>query len=174
MDDDWGLQAIVRGCSLAGAGAGASTTATPTTSSSSSSVFMADCAFQATTTSSSSLFSSSYSPFGGVSQHQSSGQFFLLPDPNHIRPRNVVVEELHELYKPFFPKSQTSHTPFSSALSSICSSTSSTTIRPNDQIRQLKQAHQPVKQSHNNGSTTTPRSKKRFDLVLARTKTIKL
>ncbi|XP_062090406.1 WRKY transcription factor 22 [Humulus lupulus] len=175
MEVDWDLQAVVRGCSTAGAGVRASTTTTAT-STTTSPVFMAD--FQTTAASSSSfLFSSSSSPspFGStscnsssISEHQSSGQLFLLPDPNSMRPRNFVVEELHELYKPFFPKSHAQiQTPLSS-LSSICSSTStSTTIRSNDQIRQVKQVHhqhqhQPTtKQSHNNGSTTTPRSKKR-------------
>ncbi|PON91147.1 WRKY domain containing protein [Trema orientale] len=169
MDDDWDLQAVVRGCSIAGAGAGAASTTTAT-STTSSSVFMADFQAVSTTSSSSSLFSSSYSPFGFSQHHGSSGQLFLLPDPNNFRPRNVVVEELHELYKPFFPKSQThiqiqtqTQTPLSS-LSSICSSSTASTItttRSNDQIRQLKQAHQPTKQSLNNASSTTPRSKKR-------------
>ena len=167
MDDDWDLQAVVRGCYINGSGsgsrAGASSTATSstTTTTSSSSVFMAE--FQPTSSSSSLFSSSSSSPFGISQQQQRSGQFFLLTDPNNIRSRNVVVEELHELYKPFFPKSQT-QTPLSS-FSSICSSSTTastiTSIASNNQIRQLKQLHQPTKQSHHNGSTTTPRSKKR-------------
>ncbi|KAF4386655.1 hypothetical protein F8388_006610 [Cannabis sativa] len=186
MEVDWDLQAVVRGCSITGAGVRASTTTTNTTttststatpgSASASSVFTADFLTTAATSSSLLFSSSSSSPFGcstscnsssNISEHQSSGQLFLVPDPNCMRPRNFVVEELHELYKPFFPKSQTQiHTPLSS-LSSICSSTTSTStpFRSNDQIRQLKQPHhqhQPnTKQSHNNGSTTTPRSKKR-------------
>ncbi|XWS35834.1 hypothetical protein CRYUN_Cryun20dG0029900 [Craigia yunnanensis] len=81
MDVDWDLHAVVRGC------------ATVTTTSSggvATSSFMADLYPQ-----------SCFSSFGS----QEAFQYQFLSFPNQFETRNVT-EELNELYKPFFPKSQ--------------------------------------------------------------------
>ncbi|KAG8391880.1 hypothetical protein BUALT_Bualt01G0232900 [Buddleja alternifolia] len=81
MEDDWDLHAVVRGCAAAAA---ATITATAAAN---------------TTTSSGQLFT--------TTPHQnnnfSTAYFQDLFEP---RRENYFIEELHDLYKPFFPKSQ--------------------------------------------------------------------
>ena len=162
MDDDWGLQAVVRGCSATTATIGFSSATTTTTTSTTTTSFMTHHDFQPNNNNNNSFFSFS-SPFGSTTnnnQQSSCGHLFALPDSMRTR-NHVAVEELHELYKPFFPKSQTTSSPKVLSVSALNSSSN------NDQrlVLQTKQnvLNQPAKQSHGGSttSTTTPRSKKR-------------
>ncbi|CAK9134376.1 unnamed protein product [Ilex paraguariensis] len=76
MEDDWGLQAVVRGCAT-----------TATTSS-----------FSTTTCSIDDYSLSSFEP-------QGYDHFLCFPDLLEARSQSGMAE-LHDLYKPFFPKSQ--------------------------------------------------------------------
>ena len=118
MDVDWDLHAVVRGC------------ATVTTTSSgdvATSSFMADLYPQ-----------SCFSSFG--SQEAFQGQ--VLSFPNQFEARNAM-EELHELYKPFFLKSQ----PLSPQSTPLSSFSSLGLSKDQAQIKQQEQQQQP-KQSH--------------------------
>ncbi|KAJ7951195.1 putative WRKY transcription factor [Quillaja saponaria] len=128
MEEDWDLQAVVRGCT------GSSTFTT------------------ASSTSSISGFGANFQPPCGFSVFGSEklDEFLSLEDPFEAR---NDTEELHELYKPFFPKSNPLH-PQTSPLSSISftSALKPTQTQPKQQ--------QPNKQSHS-GSVSTSRSKRR-------------
>lgn len=153
MEEDWDLQAVVRGCASS-----SSTTTTTTTSSAA-----ANTSFGADFYSPNSFFST----FGGEQVGQLS-----FPDPFDAR---NAIEELHELYKPFVPKSQPQHqhqyqhqhqplspqtSPVSpiSSISSISSFSSLAASKP-----QTQQQQQP-KQSQA-ASMTNPRSKRRKNLL---------
>ncbi|KAL5572947.1 hypothetical protein UlMin_022544 [Ulmus minor] len=147
MEEDWDLQAVVRGCSAA----------STTTTTNGASSFPVE--FQPV-----SLFSS----FGNTNQHQMGQVVFGLSDP--IRARSVA-EELHELYKPFFPKSHPSsisicssscsNSPQITPISPVSSSSSFCNVS-NEQQRQLKPVVlQQPKQSPQGSVQTTARSKKR-------------
>ena len=126
MDVDWDLHAVVRGC--------ASVTTTSSGGVATSS-FMADLYPQYC-----------FSSFG--SQEAFHGQ--VLSFTNQFEARNDM-EELHELYKPFFPKSQPIF-PQSTALSSL---SSLGLCKGQAQIKQQKQhLQQQLKQSHA-GSVTS-------------------
>ncbi|KAK6260628.1 WRKY domain - like 4 [Theobroma cacao] len=115
MEVDWDLHAVVRGC------------ATVTTTSSggvATSSFMADLYPQ-----------SCFSSFGSQEAFQSQ----VLSFPNPIEARNAM-EELHELYKPFFPKSQPL-SPQSTPLSSFSSLGMSKDQPQIKQQQQQKQSH---------------------------------
>lgn len=135
MANDWDLQAVVRGCS----------------SSSSSSITVAS----STTSSNFMLDSTTISHFGTQQKQQEEGQLFTLPDPT-ISTINFV-EELHQLYKPFFPKSEllslsskpNSHTP---------SLSSNIHLASNNEQKQ----NQAAKSSQSLTSVNNPRSKKRY------------
>ncbi|OMO64390.1 DNA-binding WRKY [Corchorus capsularis] len=118
MEVDWDLHAVVRGC------------ATVTTTSNGgvpTSSFMAD------------LFPQSC--FSSFTSHEGfQGQVLSFPSP--VEARNAV-EELHELYKPFFPKSQPlspQSTPLSS-LSSLGLSKDQPQIKKQQEQQQPKQSH---------------------------------
>ncbi|KAK4483495.1 hypothetical protein RD792_010691 [Penstemon davidsonii] len=81
MDDDWDLHAVVRGCT--------STTSTATTS----------IATTSTSTSNTSVF--------GTFQQEYNFSSPPFQDLFQTRKDDGFFEELHDLYKPFFPKSQT-------------------------------------------------------------------
>ncbi|XP_016490277.1 WRKY transcription factor 22 [Nicotiana tabacum] len=85
MEDDWDLHAVVRGCA-------ASSTAATTTTTTNSAATTTFCSFQP----------------------RQDGNFFSFQDPFVPRfdnPNNTAFEELHNLYKPFFPKSQPQQQP---------------------------------------------------------------
>lgn len=146
MADDWDLQAVVRGCSSS-----SSTSTTSFSSSDSTSACFATPDFYSSTSS-----SSCFSPF------------FAVPDPIREKPISAI-EELHQLYKPFFPKSHQLSSSLQSTTSTISSSPPSSSSSfssfvcsssVNDQrvaLDRKPQLQQPTKQP----STTTPRSKKR-------------
>ncbi|XWS76964.1 hypothetical protein CRYUN_Cryun01aG0223400 [Craigia yunnanensis] len=124
MDVDWDLHAVVRGC------------ATVTTTSSggvATSSFMADLYPQ-----------SCFSSFG--SQEDFQGQ--VLSFPNQFEAKNAM-EELHELYKPFFPKSL----PFSPESTPLSSLSTLSLSKDQAQIKQQQEQQQQPKQSHS-GSVT--------------------
>ncbi|KAJ4728211.1 putative WRKY transcription factor [Melia azedarach] len=147
MEVDWDLHAVVRGCITSSANTATTTTATTAAS------FKDD-------------FDSHQSWFSSLSSEQSDHLFSLA---DTFEARNAI-EELHELYKPFFPKSHPispppiiTSKPISSSLSSISTSSKSQT-----QFKQQQQQQQQPKQSHVGSvpsSTTanshTPRSKRR-------------
>ncbi|KAI4355141.1 hypothetical protein L6164_003941 [Bauhinia variegata] len=148
MEDDWDLHAVVRGC------------ASITTTSSSSSSTVTTATNTAACSVSSSGFGACYqSPaaasFGfSVFGSEQVGQVPTVSDPFEAR---SSIEELHELYKPFFPKS---HPPSlqTSPLSPL--SSFSVSSAPKAAQTQQKQQQQPGKQSHV-GSATASRSKRR-------------
>ncbi|KAM1053242.1 hypothetical protein ACFX15_000691 [Malus domestica] len=150
MEDDWDLQAVVRGCSTATATTTTSSTRTPSTAATASfniSGFHSNPA------------AASFSSFGPTSPQQQLLFSLPLPDPI-IKPRNAI-EELHELYKPFFPKSQPSLSspqitpPTLSPLTSLSPLTT-----PKDPRHPIHQQQQ-TQHSKPSSSTTTVRSKKR-------------
>ncbi|XP_058737415.1 WRKY transcription factor 22-like [Vicia villosa] len=141
MEQDWDLHAVVRGCSTV-----TSTTNTPTTpsvSSSTSSIFPLQpepCTF-------SSMFPSEQKP-----------QTFSL-STHPFEPR-TSIEELHELCKPFFSRSE----PLSLQTSPLFSSfsyTSSVAPKSPQTTQDKPQQQQKTKQSHQGDSLTNPRSKRR-------------
>nr|AOT85447.1 WRKY transcription factor 14 [Prunus cerasifera x Prunus munsoniana] len=166
MEDDWDLQAVVRGCST---GTTTSNRSTATTNSNNSTCFKISN-FHSSPAFSSSFGTATLQP--GLQQPQFQ-VLFSLPDP--IKPRNAI-EDLHELYKPFFPKSQP---PLSSQITpppNLSPLTSLTPLTaPKDQThpiqqhqhqnhyqqQQQQQQQQSKPSSHSVSSTTTPRSKKR-------------
>ncbi|XVF33256.1 hypothetical protein REPUB_Repub17cG0153300 [Reevesia pubescens] len=125
MDVDWDLHAVVRGCA---------TVTTTRNGGVATSSFMADLYPQ---------FCSS--SFG--SQEALQGQ--VLSFPNHDFEARNAMEELHELYKPFFPKSQ----PLSPQSSPLSSSLSSLGLCQDQAQIKLQQQQQP-KQYHA-GSVTS-------------------
>ncbi|CAN6710895.1 unnamed protein product [Malus baccata var. baccata] len=154
MEDDWDLQAVVRGCSTATATTTTSSTRTPSTAATASfniSGFHSNPA------------AASFSSFGPTSPQQQLLFSHPLPDPI-IKPRNAI-EELHELYKPFFPKSQPSLsspqiTP--TTLSPLTSLSPMTTPKdPRHPIHQQQQTQHSKPSSSTTTTTTTARSKKR-------------
>lgn len=138
---------MVRGCASATTVASAATTtATASTSGGAAALYLHG--------------SSCFSPFGVVEQaaHQYDDRLLCFPDPFETR-REVVVEELHDLYRPFFPKSQ----PLSPRTIPI----SSLSVIGTHQIQQAQKQDPPSsKQSHANSVASTvhsqsPRSKRR-------------
>ena len=145
-DIDWDLHAVVRGCS---ASTSTTLTATATINSNSSS----------TTSGYRSDYYPQYSCFSGFGSEQV-GHLFFHPDPFETR---NAIGELHELYKPFFPKfQQPLYSPQASTpLSSFSSFTSFAKEQPKQQQKQSQH-----KQSHTGSVTSsanshTPRSKRR-------------
>ncbi|KAL4351915.1 hypothetical protein GQ457_06G031800 [Hibiscus cannabinus] len=112
MDVDWDLHAVVRGCTAV---------ATTSNGAAATGCFKADMCPQ-----------SCLSSFGG----QESFQGHALSSPNQFEARNSM-EDLHELYKSFFPKSQPL-SPHSTPLSPLVSSS----------IGSSKEQQQQPKQSH--------------------------
>ncbi|KAL6128642.1 hypothetical protein ACLB2K_071997 [Fragaria x ananassa] len=148
MEDDWDLTAVVRGCSTA------TTTTTTTTKPTTSFISDRDHHHHFH---SSPLLSSSFGQQGFVSNNTSQTQTFsvlpIVPDP--IKPTSAI-EELHDLYKPFFPKSlHKIHTP------SLLSPPPQITPQPNFSSHQQLHKHQPKLSATN----TTQRSKKRKNLL---------
>ncbi|KAJ8748927.1 hypothetical protein K2173_013363 [Erythroxylum novogranatense] len=146
MEADWDLHAVVRGCNASStfSSGGATTTVSAATTTNSSGCFKADFGTQ-----------SCISSFGS----EQVGDFFsLLTDPFEAR---VSVGDLQELYKPFFPKYESLHSPPESMPVSCFSSLSVS----NEQI-QFKQQQQRPKQSrpgsvNTSANSHTSRSKKR-------------
>ncbi|KAI5428526.1 WRKY transcription factor 22 [Lathyrus oleraceus] len=141
MEQDWDLHAVVRGCSTV-----TSTntpTPTPSVSSSSSSVFPLQ-------PEPSSAFSSIFTT------EQKPQTFSLSTHPFELR---TSIEELHELCKPFFSRSE----PLSLQTSPLFSSFSySSSVAPKlPQTQDKQQLQQRTKQSHQGDSLTNPRSKRR-------------
>ncbi|KAM2029458.1 hypothetical protein ACFX1X_041163 [Malus domestica] len=153
MEDDWDLQAVVRGCFTA-----TTTSNTTTTSTRASSA-------AATTSLNISGFHSnpaaaSFSSFDQTSQQQQLLFSLPLPDPI-IKPRSAI-EELHDLCRPFYPKSQpplSSPQITPSTLSPLASLSSLTT--PEDQTHPIQYHRQQQTQHSKPSSSTTARSKKR-------------
>ncbi|CAL0318412.1 unnamed protein product [Lupinus luteus] len=143
MEQDWDLYAVVRGCSTTTSTTTTTTTAT-TTSSSVSSSTVGNC-YRPAASSSCGFFS-----IVPISENQSCQS---LSFSNPFEAKSSSIEELHELCKPFFLRSQT--TPSSSFQpSSPLSSFSYSSSSPKSTHTQKKQ-----KPHHHAGSATTPRSK---------------
>ncbi|KAH7577987.1 hypothetical protein JRO89_XS01G0324000 [Xanthoceras sorbifolium] len=137
MEVDWDLHAVVRGCTTSTAVATTTTTTTATS-------FKDDFASQ--------------SWFSPSSNNDQGSHLFSLLDPFETR---NAIEELHELYKPFFPKSH-SLSPKSISSSKPISSFSFITS-PREQTTQFKQQqHQQPKQQQSHaavsGATSTSTS----------------
>ncbi|GLT71104.1 hypothetical protein SLA2020_431450 [Shorea laevis] len=147
MEEDWDLQAVVRGCASTATSSTTTATVVTTTNNNNNTCFLAN--FHP---------NSCFSAFGG----EQGGQLFSFPDP--FEERNVF-EELHELYKPFFPKSEPL-SPQTSPISAISpfSSLSSLSASKAQTQRPQQQQPQPPKQSQA-GSVTNPRSKRRKNLL---------
>ncbi|XP_050387658.1 WRKY transcription factor 22 [Argentina anserina] len=144
MEDDWDLTAVVRGCSTAAA------TTKPATS------FISD---HHNHFYSSPLLSSSFGQHGSfVSNNNNTSQtqaqtFSVLPlVPDPIKPTSAI-EELHDLYKPFFPKSHQNP--------SLLSPPRPITPQSNFSSHQPLPKHQPKLSATN----PTQRSKKRKNLL---------
>nr|WGV38256.1 WRKY [Loropetalum chinense var. rubrum] len=143
MEDDWDLQAVVRGCATATA-----TTATEAT-------FTAD------------LHPRSCFTSFGVKQDD---HFLSLPDPFETR---NAIEELHELCKPFFPQSHPLSPPAITISSSPLSGFKDQTQLIQQQQKQLQhQPKQSIVGSVTTTSTSTttthsqgPRSKRRKNQI---------
>ena len=114
--------------------------------------------------------SSCFSPFGvvGEAAHRYEDNLLRFPDPFETR-REVVVEELHDLYRPFFPKSQPlspQTIPISSL--SVIGGFSEQTIQTH-QIQQPQKKEPPSSSKHSHASSVasstvhsqSPRSKRR-------------
>ncbi|OAY62236.1 WRKY transcription factor 22 [Manihot esculenta] len=128
MDDDWDLHAVVRSCTSSSSSIAATTTCP-------SSFTRADFCF------SSSSFAS-----------EQAGPLFSAPDPFETR---NAIGELHELYKPFFPKShQAIFSPKPASIFSLADSNKEQT-----QIKQPKQSH--ALSVSSTANSHTPRSKRR-------------
>ncbi|KAK4266906.1 hypothetical protein QN277_023766 [Acacia crassicarpa] len=145
MADDWDLHAVVRGCTtVSSSSITTSTSAVTTTSSASSSVFSLPLFFGTEK----------------VSQVLSLSDL----DPIEAKPSSSI-EELHELCKPFFPKSSTVPPSSSSSLVSPLSPSSSFSYNSPTkpvQTQHKQQNLQPKnKLSHAGPVSTTPRSKRR-------------
>lgn len=139
MEDDWDLQAVVRGC----------TTSTTTTA---AATFSAEPDLQPW----------SCSPFGVKREEEEEDhRFHFLPDPFETR---NTVEELHELYKPFFPKSQPVSPPQTISTSLVSGNIRGLELQ-REQIQRQKQPKQSLVGSLTTTSSTTnthvPRSKRR-------------
>ncbi|XVF73118.1 hypothetical protein PTKIN_Ptkin12aG0176100 [Pterospermum kingtungense] len=120
MEVDWDLHAVVRGC--------ATVTTTASSGGPATSSFMADLYPQ-----------SCFSSFGGQESFQG-GQVFSSSFPNQFEARNAM-EELHELYKPFFPKPLSPQTTPLSSLSSLGLPKDQAQIKQQQQQKQPKQSH---------------------------------
>ncbi|KAL4599088.1 hypothetical protein ACB092_11G101800 [Castanea dentata] len=168
MEEDWDLQAVVRGCVSTASRTNSSTTAATTTASTS---FMSDFHYSNINN---SYFSGSVGEQLGLGQ----GQLFSFSDPFEAR-RHVSEDlDLHELCKPFFPKSEPL-SPQLSPLTSFSNSLSSfTESKPQIQQQQQQKQHQhqgqqqqqqqqqkqQTKQSQS-GSASNPKSKRRKNLL---------
>lgn len=141
MAEDWDLHAVVRGCSTV--------TSSSVSSSSSSSSGFASCYFhpEAAASSSSSSGFNIFKGEQGISQALSLSAY-----PFEAR---SSIEELHELCKPFFSKSQ----PLTLQASSPLSSLSSYSSAPPKSVSTQEKQQQRSKQPH---AVTTPRSKRRY------------
>ncbi|KAG5008247.1 hypothetical protein AAZX31_09G233400 [Glycine max] len=140
MAEDWDLHAVVRGYSTV--------TSSSVSSSSSSSSGFASCYFhpEAAASSSSSSGFNIFKGEQGISQALSLSAY-----PFEAR---SSIEELHELCKPFFSKSQ----PLTLQASSPLSSLSSYSSAPPKSVSTQEKQQQRSKQPH---AVTTPRSKRR-------------
>ncbi|KAJ1443523.1 WRKY domain [Sesbania bispinosa] len=143
MEEDWDLHAVVRGCNSSTV-TSTTTTASSVSSSSSSSGF-GSCYLQQPEAN-----SCGFSIFDGAQQQ---GQVLSLPA--YPFEAKGSIEELHELCKPFFSKSQPPLISLQASPLSPFSYSSSATPKS----AQTQEKHQQrSKQSH---SVTTPRSKRR-------------
>ncbi|WJX82910.1 WRKY transcription factor [Trifolium repens] len=138
MEEDWDLHAVVRGCSTV--------TSTTSTTAATSSVFPLHLE-------SSSGFSSI---FGGEQKAQ-----ILSLSAHPFEPRSSSIEELHELCKPFFSRSQPISLQSSPLFSSFSYSSASPKLAQTQHKQQQQQQQQRSKQLHQGGSVTNPRSKRR-------------
>ncbi|KAK7274303.1 hypothetical protein RIF29_15386 [Crotalaria pallida] len=149
MEADWDLHAVVRGCSTITTTTTTTTTAPTTTTSSVSSSASATC-YKPAAPSSCGFFS--------IEQQQPCQSLSLSSNPFEAKSYSSI-EELHELCKPFFFKSQP--TPSSSpslqlqTSSPPLSSFSYSSSSPKSQPKQHPHHH------HHAASATTPRSKRR-------------
>ncbi|TKY65395.1 WRKY transcription factor 22 [Spatholobus suberectus] len=137
MAEDWDLHAVVRGCSTV-------TSSSVSSSSSSATSGFGSCYLHHPEASSSSGFS--------IFKGEQGGQVLSLSAyPFEAR---SSIEELHELCKPFFSKSQPLSLQASSPLSSLSSYSSATPKSVSTQEKQPQRNKQPQ-------AVTTPRSKRR-------------
>ncbi|KAL3536770.1 hypothetical protein ACH5RR_000136 [Cinchona calisaya] len=156
MADDWDLQAVVRGC----------TTTTTTTS----------CSSTTTTTTTATSTSSSFYPLCSL-EPQQDGNFLSFQDLFFDEPRsqkysainNHNQDLLHDLYKPFFPKSSPPLSPQSIPISPLSVLSGFQDLSQQQQQQQhpqqpkKQQIYQPKQTLLPNGSSNTPnhRSKRR-------------
>ncbi|KAL6323109.1 hypothetical protein AAG906_027372 [Vitis piasezkii] len=150
MEEDWDLQAVVRGCATATVASAATTTTTATTSDAAAlDLHRSSC----------------FSPFGVVEQaHHHDGHLLCFPDPFETR-REAFVEELHDLCRPFFPKSQPI-SPRTIPISSLSVLGGGFSDQTHQIQQQQKQDPPPSKHSHASSVASTthsqsPRSKRR-------------
>ncbi|KHN40435.1 WRKY transcription factor 22 [Glycine soja] len=143
MAEDWDLHAVVRGCSTV-TSSSVSSSSSPSSSGFASSYFHPEAAVSSS--------SSSYSGFNIFKGEQGISQVLSLSAyPFEAR---SSIEELHELCKPFFSKSQ----PLTLQASSPLSSLSSYSSAPPKSVSTQEKQQQRSKQAH---AVTTPRSKRR-------------
>ncbi|XP_061349921.1 WRKY transcription factor 22-like [Gastrolobium bilobum] len=147
MEDDWDLYAVVRGCT---------TTTSAATTSSATTVSAASTAVSSV---SSSVFGTFYQPSASCSifsifPNEQGDQVLPLSKSNPFEATSSI-EELNDLCKPFFLKSQPPSLKSSSSLTSFSFSSA-----PKSPQKQQKQ-HQTSKQPHHAGSATAPRPKRR-------------
>ena len=144
MAEDWDLHAVVRGCSTV-TSSSVSSSSSPSSSGFASSYFHPEAAVSSS--------SSSYSGFNIFKGEQGISQVLSLSAyPFEAR---SAIEELHELCKPFFSKSQ----PLTLQASSPLSSLSSYSSAPPKSVSTQEKQQQRSKQAH---AVTTPRSKRRY------------
>lgn len=132
MEEDWDLHAVVRGCSTVNS---------------------------TTTTTNNNFASSSSVPASSVFDEQQAQILSLSTHPFGTR---NSIEELHELCKPFFSRSpplSLQSSPLSPSFS--FSSASAQTQEKQQQHQQQQPQQQLTKRTHQGGSVTTPRSKRR-------------
>ncbi|KAL7259037.1 hypothetical protein ACSBR1_005025 [Camellia fascicularis] len=146
MEDDWDLHAVVRGCATT-----SSTTTTTTT----------------TTTTATTTSSCSFQPRA----NDGDDQFIFFPDPFESRIAENGID-LHDVFKPFFPKSQTLLSPQNTPISPLSVLGGLRDLSAPPQQQQLQEEKQKQKQSVSGARTSctsvsttttshTPRSKRR-------------
>jgi WRKY transcription factor 22 len=139
MEQDWDLHAVVRGCSTV-------TSTAATSSVSSTSVFP--------------LHPESSSGFSTIFGGEQKAQILSL-STHPFEARSSSIEELHELCKPFFSRSQPISLQSSPLFSSFSYSSASPKLAQTQHKQQEQQQQQRSKQLHQGGSVTNPRSKRR-------------
>ncbi|PIA49162.1 hypothetical protein AQUCO_01300193v1 [Aquilegia coerulea] len=141
MEEDWDLQAVVRGCRTSNSTTNTTTTTTTVTTATS---IMVD--------------NESFSCFPTLGFQQQEN-FLCMPD---LFESKTVLEELEQLYKPFLPKFELPISPLNSLSNSTSFSAPVFHQQEQQQVPQIKQEqqHQQPRRSLST-STITPRPKRR-------------